>query len=883
MRILARLVLLVCLAVAPAVAIQAYNEFDLRRQREVEIRGQAERLARLAASEIDRIVHATRLLLGSIAANPAVAAGDVAGCTAHVEEIERRFPEYARVAVADASGRPFCYSPVTAPGALPNLLDRPYFQEALGTDDFVLGQYVQGRVSTRAVLPMALRVRGPDGKVSVAIAALDLEWLSRHLERRSVPEGGSVTVAGRDGVIVARTPSPERFIGTAIPQAFRHLLRAERGGSIEVTSQDGTRRVLGYVPLGESQTGLYVSAGVSTEDAYAAIDAATRRGLTLICLGFAAAVAAAAAGGHAFLRRPVRLMQAAARRWGEGDYAARVPRLDPRTELDDLARAFNEMAEAVQNRDAALRETERRLLRREKDFSAFLIQGSTDAILGYDPEGRVTVWNPALAEAAGRPAEEAVGRPFLEMFPSARGGEVERAMRAALGGEARAVPSGPYPAGFARDGSVEAQHFPLKDETGEVIGGIAFLRDTTERERAERRDRQARKLEALGRLTGGVAHDFNNLLQALSGCLRMIRRRSAEPAVAPLVEAGQQAVDRGAKLTQQLLAFARRQALRPEALDVRERLLGMSELLARALSADIRLDLDFAPDLWPVEVDPTQFELAVLNLAVNARDAMPGGGRLSVASRNASVPPGSEAGGTAGDFVLLTVSDTGTGMPPEVIARAFDPFFTTKEIGKGSGLGLSQVYGFASQSGGWVQIESVPGEGTRVSLWLPRSTALPSPARPEPTAPEPAPGAARRLLFVEDDEAVAEMTAAALEDFGYAVARASSADEAIARLRAGEGVDLLLSDIVMPGSMNGADLAREARRLRPALPVLLTTGYADRLDVEGAFPVLAKPYRIETLLDAVAAELADPRRRAVEGGAEDAAEGVGEDVAGSAA
>lgn len=375
---------------------------------------------------------------------------------------------------------------------------------------------------------------------------------------------------------------------------------------------------------------------------------------------------------------------------------------------------------------------------------------------------------------------------------------------------------------------------------------------------AEDQLRQAQKMEAVGQLTGGVAHDFNNLLQALEGCLSMIGRRTGEPQVHALLEAGQQAVGRGAKLVQQLMAFARRDSLRPESIGVRERVLAMSALLERALRADIALDLRFGDDLWPVEVDPTQFELAIINLAVNARDAMPGGGRLAVEAINAVLPHG-DPRGVEGEFLRLSVSDTGCGMPTAVAARAFEPFFTTKELGKGTGLGLAQVYGLAQQAGGTAWIDSAPGRGTTVHLLLRRSGM--APAATESTLPPvflPPPDAARRngcVLVVEDDPIVAMTVGTALEDAGFAVLSAANAEEALPFL-SDDGVDVLLSDVVMPGGMSGIDLAREARERRPGLPVILATGYSEDIARATGIPVLAKPYRIDDLVGRIDAILA---------------------------
>ncbi|CAO3425965.1 ATP-binding protein [Azospirillum endophyticum] len=378
----------------------------------------------------------------------------------------------------------------------------------------------------------------------------------------------------------------------------------------------------------------------------------------------------------------------------------------------------------------------------------------------------------------------------------------------------------------------------------------ALNAEIAEREKVEAALRQSQKMEAMGQLTGGIAHDFNNLLQALSSCLQLVGRRAKQPSIQPLLETGQQAIDRGAKLVQQLMAFARHQTLRPEPMDVRDRLLGMADLLTRAIRADITLETEVEPGLWPVEVDPTQFELAILNLTVNARDAMPDGGRLRVTARNRPA----EGGGP--DLVQVTVSDTGTGMDEEVKARVFEPFFTTKEVGKGSGLGLAQVYGFTRQSSGRVEIDSAPGRGTAVSLFLPRTVkpvAVPVAERTQGTAQ----ASGRRLLLVEDDPIVGSMVAAALDEIGYAVLRAANAEEALALLSDGDQhIDILFSDVVMPGAMNGVDLAHAARRLRPGLPVVLTTGYSEDIARIEGVRVLPKPYRVGALAELLDTALA---------------------------
>lgn len=357
-------------------------------------------------------------------------------------------------------------------------------------------------------------------------------------------------------------------------------------------------------------------------------------------------------------------------------------------------------------------------------------------------------------------------------------------------------------------------------------------KEVAERQKAESALAHAQKMEAIGQLTGGVAHDFNNLLMVISSGLRLLETRADEKQRASIVTAMQQAVERGANVTRQLLAFSRRQRLSPQVALLQERLTNLRPLLERSLREDIALRFDFRGEDPAVKVDPGQFDLAVLNLAVNARDAMAKGGELIV-----RVEPVEQTGAA---FAAVRVIDNGAGMSPEVQARAFDPFFSTKEVGKGTGLGLSQVYGFAMQSGGRCEIDSAPGAGTSVSLILPLTDEAPARAAPETKDDRRGAGA---VLMVEDDEAVGAMVAAMLDDLGYDVVRASSAPEAIAKLGEAREVDIVFSDIIMPGGMSGIDLAREVRRRRPELPILLTTGYGGHGELDAHdFPVLRKPY-----------------------------------------
>jgi signal transduction histidine kinase/DNA-binding response OmpR family regulator len=409
-----------------------------------------------------------------------------------------------------------------------------------------------------------------------------------------------------------------------------------------------------------------------------------------------------------------------------------------------------------------------------------------------------------------------------------------------------------------------------------VVPGVGFLvaaADVTARVRAEDAVRQAQKMEAVGHLTGGVAHDFNNLLQIISANLDLaVADARGNPKTAERLQNAIAAVERGSRLTGQLLAFARRQALEPRSTGLGRLVNGMTDLLRRTLGERIDVEAIVAGGLWNTLVDPAQVENAILNLAINARDAMPDGGKLTIELANAFLDDAyaaQHAEVTAGQYVMLAVSDTGTGMAPEVVARVFDPFFTTKPEGKGTGLGLSQVYGFVKQSGGHVKIYSEVGQGTTVKIYLPRTRKLQEGL--DPVAETDAAGGSETILVVEDDPGVRAAVVDMLVDLGYSVLKAESAEQGLAVIASGARIDLLFTDVVMPGPMNTREFARRAQEMRPGLKILFTSGYTQnaivhngRLD-DDAF-LLSKPYRkddlarkLRSLLDGVAPAPAVPQ------------------------
>jgi signal transduction histidine kinase len=389
-----------------------------------------------------------------------------------------------------------------------------------------------------------------------------------------------------------------------------------------------------------------------------------------------------------------------------------------------------------------------------------------------------------------------------------------------------------------------------------TAANAALVSEIATRETAEAQVRQMQKMEAIGQLTGGIAHDFNNMLAIVTSAMNLIQRKLArgETEIGQFVESALDATQRAANLTQRLLAFSRQQPLAPQVVDANRLLAGMSDLLRRALGEHVAIETVLGGGLWKTNADPSQIENAVLNLAVNARDAMPDGGRLTIETANCHLDDdyaARHAEVEAGQYVLIAVTDTGTGMPPDVAARAFDPFFTTKPVDKGTGLGLSQVFGFVRQSGGHVKIYSEVGQGTTIKIYLRRHFGE---DEHSPTASTPSKtGAGETILLVEDDERVRLLTVVMLRDLGYVVVHAATAEDALRQLEAHPEVTLLFTDIVMPG-MNGRKLADQALRLRPGLKLLFTTGFTRNAVVHNGVldhgaNFLAKPFTIDQLAE----------------------------------
>ncbi|MFL5267375.1 MAG: PAS domain S-box protein [Stellaceae bacterium] len=498
----------------------------------------------------------------------------------------------------------------------------------------------------------------------------------------------------------------------------------------------------------------------------------------------------------------------------------------------------------------ALRESERQL--------RLFTEAVTDyALIRLDAHGVVAGWNAGAQRIKGYADYEIIGKHFSSFYTAAdrAAGLPERAL-------ATAAQSGTYSADgwrVRKDGSLlfaSVVIHAIRDEAGKVIGFAKITRDITELREAEAKLRraqeqlaQSQKMEALGQLTGGIAHDFNNMIMVVSGNAQLLKQRLRDAKNLRSIEAIEMAAARGETLTRQLLAFSRRQTLNPTVISLRQRLADFRDLLASSARGDIELSVNIGRNIWPVLVDVHELELALINLVVNARDAMPHGGTISITAENAVLQPDDTPENLSGDFVALMVTDSGCGIAADILPKVFEPFFTTKELDKGTGLGLSQVYGLTRQSGGTVTISSDLGKGTTVTMYLPRTRR---PVSQERAEDKESPAGRETILLVEDNPDVQEVASMLLDQLGYRIICADSPAAALQLLASGDAIDLVFSDVVMPGELDGLGLAQRVREEHPDVAVLLTSGYAKAANtLEAGFPILRKPYQLATLARAI--------------------------------
>ncbi|SHH26256.1 ATP-binding protein [Bradyrhizobium erythrophlei] len=856
MTLLSRLFVLVAVALLPAIAIQAYNEFDLRRARQVEVQNQTLSLAKLAAAEQQQIVQGIRQVLIAMSEVPAIKTRDSQACDAYLAAMQQRFPASIRFLVTDLNGRSFCN---TNSDHLPiNIAARPYFADILKNRTFTVGEFSKGLATGRNVIQFALPFYGDDGRMGgVIVAGLGLDWLADYIARKGAPEGAALAITDRNGTYLARYPDNSRLVGKKM--RGDKYLNLDQRGAVDILDINGVERIIGYSTLGADSGGLFVGYSVDKAQAFADIQYRTRRDILLIVLSTSLVLVLTLLGARRFIHRPLGQLVNAANQWRLGDYARRVDIAD-KSEIARVADAFNTMADALEHREHELSEAKEKAEEAAARITT-IFESTTDSVVIVDRDWRVSYLNGRAWTQIGE-GRDPIGAKLWEAFQDAADTEIFSQLREIMSDQRPAS----FEAFCPRRGVWYALNaFPSSE------GLAVFFRDITEHKQAVEARRlmqdqlhQSQKMESVGQLTGGVAHDFNNLLMVVSANLELIEEAADNGKVRQLAAAARGAANRGAKLTAQLLAFSRRQVLNPKLVDANQLISEFQGLIRQAVGGSCEVKLRTDERFWLCHVDPPLLETALLNLALNGRDAMPDGGVLEIETRNVVLNEGAVAGCLPGSYVKVSVTDTGCGMPPEVRDRVFEPFFTTKEVGKGTGLGLSMVYGFVRQSGGHVAVESAPGVGTTVALYLPKAKQKRD-AGVEAIQPQAIPEGSERILVVEDNEDILEVTSAMLTTFGYWVVCARTGAEAIQMFESGREFELLFSDVVMPNGMNGVELAREARRLSKGIKILLTSGYAgdvlERHRAVDEFPIIDKPFRLADLarrLRSIVHEAQDP-------------------------
>ncbi len=737
-----------------------------------------------------------------------------------------------QVAILDANGT-LVFSNVNPQAKGQNFSDREHFQvhRERADDELFISRPLLGRVSKRWTIQFTRPLKDAGGRFAgVIVLSVSPDYFSRFHQTIDLGRDGTIGLARTTGEILIRSPDPESSIGKSLDGTLLYASRAADSGVLARVSEfDGIKRLYGWrvLPKGD----LFVFLGESLDTIFAPY----HRQRQAYLIGGAVISFFIAFIGYFFLAGQRKRRQ----------------------------------------HEHALQESVVRLAAEQQRIKVIL-ENSHDAFVAIDPNGRITDWNNKAERIFGWSASEAVGKDLGELIIPAE----QRAMHNA--GFRRFVATGTSTIinnvieveALDRHGCrlpVELAVAGFRDDNGYTV--TAFIRDITPRKEAERREAErmqtldetraalqhAQKLEAVGKLTGGVAHDFNNVLQIIGGNLQLMQMQSEGNKEFDMrLESMLSAVDRGAKLSSHLLAFARRQPLRPQVINLRRIVEGMHELLQQAVGESVQIKRISPDGLWNTVVDASQLENVILNLALNARDAMEGRGTLTIELDNVCIDHPlvlRRAVVPTGEYVMLAISDTGVGMSVEVMEHAFEPFFTTKPHGQGTGLGLSMAYGFVNQSDGQIDVESKVDDGTTFRIYLPRST---EPEIDIPLVSSDAPiRGCESILVVEDDLHVEATVVATLRELGYQVLRANDADSALEIIKSGVPIDLLFTDIVMPGALRGSDLAKEAKRLVPDLPVLFTSGYTQNAIERGGkldpdIHLLSKPYRREQLAQAIA-------------------------------
>ncbi|MDP2645439.1 MAG: response regulator [Desulfobacterales bacterium] len=900
-----RLLCIVLMVIFPMAGLLVYHEIERRNENRIQVLAQTSNLARNASVLLRRTILEAHQTLFTLSQLPQFHQQDSALSSKAFAALLIKNKAYTSLTAVRANGDVFAAVPANTKPL--NFSDRKWFRRVIETRNFVIGEYLFGRLVNRPIIVLGYPVVDPAGQITSVLAmGLDLEHMQKTLQGADLPAGATLTVVDSAGTIVIRNPDLKNIAGKKMPEHPRiKAMFVKRQGAEEMPGLDGTVRLHGYTTIGRENEALYLSISLPVDFAYAKVSREAARELALFWIVSALALLGAWFLGGRLITSPVSRLIDVTKQVSAGDLTARAGLPGARGEIGLLASQFDSMAESLQRREKAqklaeetLRESEEKhrnlyaqsrqqnqalsalsdisqTVNQSLDLDQILIdtidkvvelfQCHSSMLRFFDEQTRELVH---YASKGLSPEELKIARQRLKEDGSfisicIKSGRVETIEDmdtdprvADTMGYVKSIGIrslaflplyiqqklvGTMSIRYLEPRIYTAEEIQLFTSIGNMVGtAIENARLYQDREDTIRKLKetqghlqQAQKMEAIGTLAGGVAHDFNNLLTTILGNADLVlmgidRNDPAREGLEEIKKAGH----RAASLTRQLLAFSRKQVIRPVVLDLNQALGDLGKMLRRLIQENIELQFIPAPFLPYIKMDPGQIEQVAMNLAVNARDAMPDGGKLTIETAKTDLDEGHfhKRGMKPhpGPYVMLAVSDTGSGIDKETQERIFEPFFTTKEIGKGTGLGMATVYGIVKQNKGYIWVYSEPGQGTTFKIYLPAVKGDAAPEKEDKTPARP-PGGSETVLIVEDDPALRDLSYRILHDHGYSVLAAENGENALRIIKEHEGkIDLLLTDVVMP-KMSGKEVAARLQPVYPRMKVLYMSGYPDEI------------------------------------------------------
>jgi PAS domain S-box-containing protein len=859
MPIRAQILLLAFIVAIPAAGIIMYSGIQMREGAIRDARMETQRLAENIAAEQQNLIAAAQQLITALAQLPDVKRQNANRVDPVLRDILKLNTQYSNIFITDRSGLVWAT-------AVPHLLhqsvsDRRYFQNALASEQLSSGEYAISRATARPVFNIAAPLRNERGVIIGVICVGFVLDADKQVLRAKLPTGTSFILLDHKGIVIYRAISPEGYIGTQYDSVL--FKQMQDGPDVytysNITTISGDDRILTYRKLrlpGEQSPYMYIRAGIPITAVLADANKMLIRNLALFTSFLALAVFFAWFVGKRSIADRVTLLENASRKLAGGDLHVRVSDVVAGGELGRLGQTFDSMARQLLLREQALVESERNY----RD----IFNTTTDAIFVHDADsGNIIKINKTAEELYGYSRDEILHR-TIQDFSS---GESPYSLREAVALIRKTFKEGPQHFEWLARKKNRELFWTEVVLSATRIGGsgrvLAVIRDITERKKMDEEKQklqtqllQVQKMESIGQLAGGIAHDFNNILAAIVGYGNIIQMKMQTDD--PLkVYMGQilAAAERAASLTQSLLAFSRKQTISPRNIDLNESIHNIEKFLSRIIGEDIVLSTSLSSETLTIFVDPTQIEQVMMNLASNARDAMPKGGRLMIETGLVMVDDEyvkTHGFASSGHYAVLTVSDTGEGMDEQTQKKIFDPFFTTKELGRGTGLGLAIVYGIVKQNNGYIDLYSEIGKGTTFKIYLPLASVRTVEDR-TPEVQQPLLGGAETILLAEDNEIVRRLNRDMLREFRYTVIEAGDGEEALQKFRENQDrIRLLILDVIMP-KKNGREVFEEVRRSNPNAKVIFTSGYpADLIQKEGVLEqglhFLSKPSSPQALL-----------------------------------